>query len=170
MILDTILISVLALMLLVQAIALAAFVFVLGRGIRAMESSWGKLGGRANSLVDGTHKALDRLQPIVKGLPVWAPRVSKASSAVATGFRRLDPVSGHGFVLMKKGVHHFSEGSGATITAISRANYRVHRAIINPASKLSSALSAIQSVIFRLISGGDSSEPVRDRGDQQIFI
>ncbi|HXK62687.1 MAG TPA: hypothetical protein PLP42_22605 [Acidobacteriota bacterium] len=65
-------------------------------------------------------------------------------------------------------LYRIDEGADNVLSNYSTQIFRVHRAIVHPAIRLSTLLQSIQTIVSRVFPGGES--PASHSPDQEIFI
>lgn len=123
--------------------------------------------------VSNAATALRHMLAHLEGLPGLLSRAEGRApdllGPVNEAVRRFDTSTASGIAAMKSRLSRFDEAADRVLSNMSTETFRVHRAIVHPAIRLSELLQSVTG-LFEKIAQGREKPPASYSSDEEIFI
>ncbi len=168
--LATAMVVILASLVFVQSVVIAVAVVMLSRRISLLNAEVGGYVGQMKRTLEGAEKALAKALEVQTQLPVWEKRISAAMKTIVDNSREIDVYASKAVRAARTKVEAGADHSDKLLNDFSRAGYRVHKAVLHPANRISAAITALQATLGQILSRSAPRESGNHPPDQQIIL
>ena len=161
----------LAILVLLQLMAGAIVLVVATLHIHRLQTSCRRVLQKGLILLERMDRTLIQTVDTTRKLSKWCEQVSVAAGRTSSAITEVDKKVEQSLSYMQKTTTRWAEYSDNLLNRFSGASGRAHRAILDPASRLSVLLEAVQTALAHLRpKEGKEEDPSHYHTDQEIFI
>ena len=162
---------ILAILVLLQLMVGAIALVIATLHIYRLQTSCRRVLQKGLVLLERVDRTLIQTVDTTRELSKWCEQVSAAACRTSSAMIEVDKKVGKSLSYMQETTTRWSEYSDNLLNRFSGASGRAHRAILDPASRLSVLLDAVQTALAYLRPKQEKEEaPSRYHTDQGIFI
>lgn len=161
----------LAILVLLQLMAGAIVLVVATLQIQRLQTSSRRVLQKGLGLLERVDRTLIQTVDTTRELSKWCEQVSAAASRTSSAITEADKKVEQSLSYMQETTTRWAGYSDKLLNRFSGASGRTHRAILDPASRLSVLLDAVQTALAYLRPKEKKEEdPSQYHTDQEIFI
>ncbi len=160
----------LALIVLLQTVALSLVVFRLRSKLEDAEPKVVRLLGKASQLMDRTDEATSKLEQFQGKLPGWAGIVAGWSRTASDSLTDLDGGAERVLGRLRETARDADRKTDQLLLKYSEKSTQVQESISRPAHHVSAALVAIQAAVTRYFSDREENPPYDPHPEQEDFV
>jgi hypothetical protein len=159
----------LGIVLVLNSVVVMILFFQIARRLGAAQAHLVTLGTKTQNATAALRQALSHLDGLPEKLSRAGGRAPQLLEPLNGALRRFDTSAASAIVRLKARLRQFDETADRVLSNLSTETFRVHRAIIHPAMRLSGLLQSVTSV-FERFKQERAQPPASYSPDEEIFI
>jgi hypothetical protein len=161
----------LAILVLLQLLAGAIVLVIATLYIHRLQANCRRVLQKGLILLERMDSILIQTVDTTRELSKWCEQVSTAAGRTSSAITEVDKKVEQALAYMQETTTRWTKYSDNLLNRFSGASERAHQAILDPASRLSVLLGAVQTTLSHLRpKEGKEEDPSRYHTDQEIFI
>ena len=161
---------VLAILVLLQLLAGAIVLVIATLHIHRLQTSCRKVMQKGSILLEQVDRTLMQTVDTTRELSKWCEQVSAAAGRTSSAITEVDKKVEQSLSYMQETTTHWAQYSDNLLNRFSGASGRAYQAVLDPTSRLSVLLEAVQTALAHLRPKEEEEDPSRYHTDQEIFI
>lgn len=162
--------AIILVVLLTQSLMLLYGAWRLRRQFSELDRNLDSMASKVSRSVEKLSGLVARIAEGTNSLAGWDDRLRSASTKVMQAVRAGDEAVGRMLDGLRGHTRRIDSQLDAGIQSFSHYSYKVHRAIVHPAHKVSEALNSMTASVRRFFSRGNSSLPPEFVAEEEEFI